>query len=76
VGRGAASWVSTVTLQGKNHVLADAQGHTRQQLAGRSFTDRSNSRPTHRTGAEASRGPLIRAFNRQARVFYASDSAP
>jgi len=37
----------------------------------RSFDDRSNSRPTHPTRAETSRGLLINALNRQTFVFYA-----
>ena len=36
---------------------------------GRSFDDRSNSRPARRATAEASRGPLINALTWQARAF-------
>jgi hypothetical protein len=70
VTRPGVGFMRNATLTAKSTALA--AGSSR----GRSFDDRSNSRPTHHTEAETLRGPFVDALNRQARVSSASNSAP
>jgi hypothetical protein len=56
-------------LTAKAHPTALAASMPAGVSQGRSFDDRSNSRPAHRTTAEALRGPLIIALTWQARAF-------